>query len=93
MSPVELLIVSLAGAGLGLVGLLALALIAPLLDLFSRRKEGVPRRAVLRYYPPHLRHHIDWSAVQLVAPKVAAVTGVVTAGVAIFAVGLIEVFG
>ena len=42
---------------IGLAAVFILVLVSALLDLFFRRKDGVSRRAVLRYYPHHLRHH------------------------------------
>ena len=91
MTPVELVIIALSGWFVGIALLFLVVLTTPLVDLLDRRKDDVPRRAVLEYYPKHLRHYIDWPAV----PQAAALVGSVFAGaatiLAILTVGLLEV--
>lgn len=92
MTPSQLLTLSLRGAVLGVLILLLFVMGLTLWDIVTRRADGVPRRRMLRYYPQHLYHAVAWQKVLRTAPLFAAVTGLATAVVVIFTVGLLEVF-
>lgn len=96
VGPVTLAYIALLGGALGVLAVSVLVMLVGIWDFRRMLRDDISRwqraRAHVTLLPRWIYHDTDWRAVVLFALKVSVAGAVVLVAVAIFAIGLIEVF-
>ena len=96
ISPIDLLLIGIVGALLGVLGLSIFIAGVWTVDLIRHIKDGVPvhRRVwlVITITPKHIYHQTDWGVFVRFSGWALLIGAVVLPVVTIFVVGFVEVF-